>query len=186
MADAGLNVIADDFLHGENFKIGNFCIIEKGVNIGDNVTIGNYTMIQAGAKIDNQTTVGNFCSIGKNVHIGNNVTIKSYCEIRTNVKIGDKSSFGSRCTLCADTIIGENVNVKYGFVTTTMDFKEKKDLVAGAVASNSIIGANVILMPGASIGRNAVIGACSQVRSVVGDNEVWFGSPAKFYKLNDY
>jgi hypothetical protein len=28
-----------------------------------------------------------------------------------------------------------------------------------------------------------MIGACSQVRDVVGENEVWFGNPAKFYKM---
>jgi acetyltransferase-like isoleucine patch superfamily enzyme len=53
------------------------------------------------------------------------------------------------------------------------------------VDNNVLIGANVTLMPGVSIGNNAVIGACSQVRSDVPDNEVWYGSPATFYKKNN-
>ena len=45
-----------------------------------------------------------------------------------------------------------------------------------------MIGANVTLMPNTSIGNNCVIGACSQVRDNVPDNEIWFGNPAKPYK----
>jgi acetyltransferase-like isoleucine patch superfamily enzyme len=44
------------------------------------------------------------------------------------------------------------------------------------------IGANVTLMPGVTVGQNSEIGACSQVRHDVPDNEVWFGTPAKYFK----
>jgi acetyltransferase-like isoleucine patch superfamily enzyme len=40
-------------------------------------------------------------------------------------------------------------------------------------------------MPGLVIGRYAEIGACSQVRHNVPDNEIWYGNPAKFYKKRD-
>lgn len=152
---------------GENVIIGKFVIIEDDVVIGDGTTIGDFTLIRKGSRI------------------GKNCRIKSYNEIRTNVTIGDNSSFGSRCTLCADTIIGSNVDVKYGFVTTTLDFKTREDLDAGAVGDGAIVGVNVTLMPGASIGKGAMIGGCSQVRDAVGANEVWFGSPAQFYKMID-
>jgi UDP-2-acetamido-3-amino-2,3-dideoxy-glucuronate N-acetyltransferase len=39
-------------------------------------------------------------------------------------------------------------------------------------------------MPGFSIGANVIIGACSQIRSHVPDNQIWYGSPAKFFKEN--
>jgi UDP-2-acetamido-3-amino-2,3-dideoxy-glucuronate N-acetyltransferase len=37
-------------------------------------------------------------------------------------------------------------------------------------------------MPGFNIGKNTTIGACSQIRSDVNDNEVWYGNPAKYFK----
>ena len=150
---------------GKNVAIGCYVIIEDDVEIGDNTFIGDFTLIRKGARI------------------GENCKIKSYNEIRNNVKIGNNSSFGSRCTLCADTVIGNNVDVKFGFVSTTLDFKKKIDLAAGSIGDNAVVGANVSLMPGASIGKGAMIGACSQLRDVAGENEVWFGNPAKFYKL---
>ncbi|NOQ73597.1 MAG: transferase [Crocinitomix sp.] len=152
---------------GENVIIGKFVIIEDDVEIGDGSFIGDFTLIRSGARI------------------GKNCKIKSYNEIRNNVKIGDNSNFGSRCTLCADTVIGSNVDVKFGFVSTTLDFKKQVDLDAGAVGDGAIVGANVSLMPGASIGKGAMIGACSQLRDVAGENEIWFGNPAKFYKMRD-
>ena len=54
-------------------------------------------------------------------------------------------------------------------------------MVAG-VGDGALIGANVTLMPGFSIGKNTIIGACSQVRAHVPDDEIWYGNPAKFFK----
>jgi acetyltransferase-like isoleucine patch superfamily enzyme len=160
-------------------------IISKKANIGKNVEIGDYTIIEDGCIIGDNCKIGPFSIIRKNAKIGNNCKLTAYDEIRENVVIGDNCTFGSRCTICAETIIGNNVTIKYGFVSTTMDFNSKKDLKAGTVGDNSMVGANVMLAPNGSIGNNSVIGACSQVRSVVGDNEVWFGNPAKFYRIND-
>ena len=160
-------------------------IISKKANIGKNVEIGDYTIIEDGCIIGDNCKIGPFSIIRKNAKIGNNCKLTAYDEIRENVVIGDNCTFGSRCTICAETIIGKNVIIKYGFVSTTMDFNSKKDLKAGTIGDNSMVGANVMLAPSGSIGNNSVIGACSQVRSVVGDNEVWFGNPAKFYRTND-
>ena len=40
-------------------------------------------------------------------------------------------------------------------------------------------------MPSVTIGENAEIGACSQVRKDVPDNQVWFGTPAKYYRESE-
>jgi len=37
-------------------------------------------------------------------------------------------------------------------------------------------------MPDIVIGENSEVGACSQVRVNIPDNEVWYGSPAKFFR----
>ena len=159
------SVLSEKAIIGKNVEIGHFCIIEDDVVIGDNVTIGNYCIIKKGAVI------------------GNNCKFTAYCEIRDNVKIGAGTTFGSRCTISANAIIGKNVTIKYSFVLTdTPDLEHNNDKIVGLIGDNTLIGANVTLMPGFNIGKNAIIGACSQVRSNVGDDEVWFGSPAKLFK----
>ncbi|RMG82806.1 MAG: acyltransferase, partial [Bacteroidetes bacterium] len=118
--------------------------------------------------------------------IGSNCKFTAYCEIRNNVKIGNNTSFGSRCTISANAEIGSNVTIKYGFVLTDTPNLEKDDYKeVGKIGDNTLIGANVTLMPGFNVGKNSIIGACSQVRSNIGDNEIWFGNPAKFYKKNE-
>jgi UDP-2-acetamido-3-amino-2,3-dideoxy-glucuronate N-acetyltransferase len=160
-----MNIISDKATIGKNFKVGSFCIIEDDAVIGDNVTLGNYCVVKKGASI------------------GDNCKFTAYCEIRENVKIGNNTTFGSRCTISANASIGNNVTIKYGFVLTDTPVLERGDEKSvGNIGDNVLIGANVCLMPGFSIGSNSVIGACSQVRSEVGDSEVWYGNPAKLYK----
>jgi UDP-3-O-[3-hydroxymyristoyl] glucosamine N-acyltransferase len=146
-------------------KIHELAYVEDNVEIGDNTQIGPFCIVRKGAKI------------------GSNCKFTAYCEIRENVTIGSGTTMGSRCTISANATIGENSTIKYGFVLTdTPNLQEGNVKVVEGVGNNVLIGANVTLMPGFSIGDNAIIGACSQVRANVPSNEVWYGSPAKFYK----
>ena len=127
--------------------------------------------------------IGPFCIVRAGASIGRQCSLTAYCEVRENVRIGDRTSFGSRCTISANAVIGSDVVIKYGFVLAdTPDLEKNSEKTVGSIADSVLIGANVTLMPGFSIGGNAVIGACSQVRSDVGPGEVWFGNPARFYK----
>lgn len=160
-------------------------ISEKAI-LGKNVDIHSLALIEEGAIIGDNTKIGPFCIVRKNAKIGSNCKFTAYCEIRENVEIGNNTSFGSRCTISANAKVGNNVTIKYSFVLTdTPNLEEGDQKSVGNIGDNSLIGANVTLMPGFSIGKNAIIGACSQVRDNVGDNEIWFGNPAKFFKKHN-
>lgn len=45
---------------------------------------------------------------------------------------------------------------------------------------NCFIGADAVILPGAVVGENSILAANSTLSSVMPDNEVWAGSPAKF------
>lgn len=148
-------------------KIHPLAYVEENVEIGKNVNLGPFCIVRSGAKI------------------GANCKFTAYCEIRENVIIGDNTSMGSRCTISANAVIGSNTTIKYGFVLTdTPNLKQGNVKSVKGIGDNVLIGANVSLMPGFSIGDNCIIGACSQVRTDVPSNEIWFGSPAKFFKKN--
>ena len=149
-------------------KIHPLAYIEDNVEIGENTNLGPFCIVRSGAKI------------------GKNCKFTAYCEIRENVIIGDNTSMGSRCTISANAVIGSNTNIKYGFVLTdTPNLKEGNVKSVKGIGDNVLIGANVCLMPGFSIGDNCIIGAYSQVRADVPSGEIWFGSPAKFFKKNE-
>ena len=161
-------------------------MISEKANIGQNVEIHPLALIEEGATIGDGSKIGPFCIVRKGAVIGKDCKFTAYCEIRENVRIGDRTSFGSRCTISANAMIGEDVRIKYSFVLTdTPKLEADGKKVVGSIGDGALIGANVTLMPGFNIGKNSVIGACSQVRSDVGDNEVWFGNPAKFFKKHD-
>ena len=48
----------------------------------------------------------------------------------------------------------------------------------------SQIGSNATILPDLTIGKNVIIGAGAVVTKDVPDNEIWIGSPARFYKKN--
>jgi len=182
METNNLNQISASLKHGKNLQLGTFVIIEDDVVIGDDVTIENYSMIKKGSRIGNNVLVGTYTKVGKGVEIGNEVKMTSYVEIRDFCKVGDRTTFGSRCTLSANTLVGSDVVVKYGFVATDTPVLANKEKLTCILKSGSKYGANVVIMPGIVVGENSEIGACSQVRNNVPDNQVWYGNPAKFYK----
>jgi UDP-3-O-[3-hydroxymyristoyl] glucosamine N-acyltransferase len=180
-----LNSISKTARIAGGVRIGKFVIIEDDVEIGPGCTIEDFALIQAGAKIGSNTKVGTYTKVGKKVVVGNNCSFTSYCEIRDGCILGSSVSMGSRCTLSAGTVVEDDVIMKYSFVVTdTPVLSRNNEKTVGRLKKGSRFGANVVIMPGVTIGENAEIGACSQVRHDVPDNEVWFGTPAKFYRTN--
>jgi acetyltransferase-like isoleucine patch superfamily enzyme len=193
--------IAEDFVHGENFRCGSYVKIEEnvvvgdrvriedhavlksGTRLGDDASVGEYSMLLAGCRIGSGTKVGTYTKVGNNAVIGDNCKFTSFCEIRDNCFLGNNVSMGSRGTLSADTRVEDDVIMKYSFVVTdTPVLGREKEKQVGVLKRGSRFGANVTIMPGVNIGEDAEIGACSQVRCDVPDGEVWYGSPARFYR----
>jgi UDP-2-acetamido-3-amino-2,3-dideoxy-glucuronate N-acetyltransferase len=177
------SIISPNAKIGDDVSIGRFCIIEDKVEIGDRVIIEDYSMVLNGSKIGRGTKIGTYTKVGKNVVIGEDCNFTSFCEIRDNCQLGNNVSMGSRCTLSAKTIVESDVVMKYGFVVTdTPILMENKIKSTGMLKRGSRFGANVVIMPSVTVGANSEIGACSQVRHDVPENEIWYGSPAKFFK----
>ena len=97
--------------------------------------------------------------LGKNVQIGSFTAIDAMkgVEIEDNVEIG----FG--CSILS---------------YSSIDKKEGKVLLK----RNCKIGSNTVIMPGVTVGENAIIGANSFVNRNIPSNEVWVGSPVRSLK----
>lgn len=177
------SIVSDRARIGKDVRIGRFCIVEDGVELADGVVLEDYAMVLAGAKIGPKTKIGTYTKIGRNVRIGSGCSFTSFCEIRDHCELGDRVLMGSRGTLSAGTIVEDDVVMKYAFVVTdTPDLRKNDEKRVGRLKRKSRFGASVVIMPSVTIGENAEIGACSQVRKDVPDNQVWFGTPAKYYR----
>jgi acetyltransferase-like isoleucine patch superfamily enzyme len=98
-------------------------------------------------------------TMGKNVDIGAGTNI--FCQ--NGVTIKDNVQIGGNCSIYSESTIDN-----------------KKGTVV--LKENCRIGANSVLMPNITIGKNAVCGALSFINKDVPDNCLAMGIPVKIYE----
>ena len=136
--------------------------------------IGANTYIWQFCVVLKDAVIGDDCNINCQVFIENDVVIGNRVTIKPGVQIWDG------ITIEDDVFIGPNV-------TFTNDLKPRSKQYPAAfirtiVKERASIGANATILPGITIGENAMIGAGSVVLKDVPANTVWAGNPARQIK----
>ncbi|MFW2136702.1 acyltransferase [Chryseobacterium sp. TY4] len=134
-------------------------------HIGDGTMVWQFCVILKNAKIGENCNINFNVFIENDVVIGNNVTIKPGVQIWDGITVEDNVFIGPNVTFTND----KNPKSK------NKDFNLEKTLVRKGAS----IGANATILPGLTIGENAIIGAGSVVTKDVPAGETWFGNPAK-------
>lgn len=192
-------IIYPNVLLGRNVTIEDFCIIgapprgaapgEIQTKIGDNAVIRSHAVIYAGNVIGDNFQVGNKANIREKNNIGNNVSIgtlsvvEHHVEIEDNVRIHTQVFIPEYSKLCKGCWIGPNVVITNAKFPMSPDVKN--NLKGATVAEGAIIGANVTLMPGVHVGKDAIVGAGSVVVKDVEMKDVVVGNPAKKIKTRE-
>lgn len=154
------NIIHESFKHGKNFKIGNFCVIEKDVEVGDEINIQNYVLLKAGTKIGNNCYVDSYFRSSGDNKIGNNVTLRFGSTIARKVYVGD------------GVFISPNVMTVYS--------KHTGEKSSGTyIGSSAFIGTAAVIGPNVTIGSNVIIGSQAYVSKDCLEEGVYVGVPAK-------
>lgn len=116
-----------------------------------------------------------YTDCGKNISIGKNVFINSGCSFQDQggIFIGDDTLIGHNCVLAT---------LNHGLVPD-----KRKDIYPApiVIGKNVWIGANSTILPGVTIGNNAIIAAGAVVTKAVPENAVVGGVPAKIIKYVD-
>jgi acetyltransferase-like isoleucine patch superfamily enzyme len=110
-----------------------------------------------------------YSDFGKNITVGKRVFINSGCKFQDQggITIGD------------DCLIGHNAllaTLNHDLSPSRRSDMHPSPIVLGR---NVWIGANATILPGVTIGNNAVIGASSLVTKDVPENTIAVGSPAR-------
>lgn len=112
-----------------------------------------------------------YCSYGWNIYIGDRVYLNVMCTILdcNEVRIGDHVMIGPAVQIytAAHDLVAESRN---------QGWEVAKPIV---IEENVWIGGGAILLPGVTIGRNAVVGAGAVVTRSVPANTVVAGNPAR-------
>lgn len=127
-----------------------------------------------GSKIDNSTTVfvPFHTNFGKHITIGKNVFINHGCSF---LDIGG-------ITIEDDVLIGPKVSLITENHPIDPSNRKSLDLKKVLIKKNAWIGAGATILPGVTIGENAIVAAGAVVTKDVFDNTIVGGVPAKLIK----
>lgn len=127
---------------------------------------------------------------------GSNVNIEKGADFALNIKIGNNSGIGKDSIVGAYTQIGDNVMMGEACFIYTRNHKTDRldipmcsqgfDEYKPVIISDDVwIGARVTILPGAKIGKGAIIGAGAVVTGEIPDYAVAGGVPARVIKYRN-
>lgn len=140
----------------------------------------------------------NLVAVGSNVHICEHAWLNAHDDRQDGLPtlhIGDGSYIGrfvhinawQRVTIEKNVLIADRVFIsdcEHVYADPTVPIAHQGDVFKGAVTlrEGCWIGINAVILPGVTVGRNAVVAANSVVHGDVADHTVVAGAPARFIK----
>ena len=156
-------------------KIGDHCIIGTGAIIYTGSMIDNKVLLADLSTVRENVTIGEGTIIGRGVAIENFCTVGAYCKLETNVYLTAYSTVEDRCFI-APCVATSNDN----FVGRTKErFKHFKGLL---LKKGGRIGVNATILPGKTIGEDALVAAGATVTQNVPARKIYAGIPAKEFR----
>jgi acetyltransferase-like isoleucine patch superfamily enzyme len=145
-----------------------FFVHEKGIcetsRVGPRTRIWAFAHVLPGALIGADCNICDHVLIENNVVVGDRVTIKSGVQLWDGVRIEDDVFVGPNVTFTNDPFPRSKVRPKR-YLSTILK-------------QGASIGANATLLPGVTIGRNAMVGAGAVVTNSVPPHAIVVGNPA--------
>ncbi|WP_454442553.1 acyltransferase [Vibrio bathopelagicus] len=127
------------------------------------------------------------CRIGKGIKVtvpsqlelGEYVDIQTNCNIASNgsVSIGDYTQISDNCTIFSDEHLYD--------IDDYIPISNKKIKKPVKIESYVIIGANVSILPGVTVGKGSIVGMGAVVISSIPPYSVVLGNPARVIKTRD-
>ncbi len=153
-------------------SIGDGCLIGALVVIYRGAEIGSQTLIADQASVREQTRIGQSTIIGRGVAVENKVEIGMLCKIETGAYITALSSIGDSCFIAPEVTFTNDQ-----FLGRTKErFLYHKGVT---MQEGARIGANATILPGLTIGRDALVAAGSIVTRDVAERTTVLGAPAR-------
>jgi acetyltransferase-like isoleucine patch superfamily enzyme len=153
---------------GVEAHVRSHSVVYDGNRIGDRFQTGH------GVLVREDNIIGDDVSIGSGSVVEHHVRIGSGVRLHSNVFVPEFSVLEDNCWIGPNVVV---TNAKYPQSPRCRD-----ELVGAHIESGAKIGANVTLLPGVRIGRDALIGAGSVVTKDVPPGAVVVGNPARAIK----
>ncbi len=197
-------IIHDDTVIGDSVRIDDNSILGKlplksvasattddsgleSLIIGDNVLIGANVVIYRGSKIDNFVLIADLATIrehvmiGEKTIVGRNVAIENYCTV------GKRCKLETNAYITAHSTLEDYVFIAPGVLTSNDNYvgrtKERFEHFKGVyVKKGARVGVGAVILPGKTIGEDALVAAGALVTKNIPPKEIWAGVPAKYFR----
>ena len=189
---------------GSDVSIGPYSIVHDHVTIGNGTTIGSYVELGIPTRLANNNAliIGSNCNIrshsvfyagsmiGNELQTGHYVTVRENSLIDEHVQLGSRSDVQGDCSIgkytkChADVHIGKKSSVGayvwlFPEVLLTNDPTPPSEDLEGVIIEDfAVVASKVLLMPGVTVGSDALVGASSVVKDNIPAGKVAVGNPA--------
>lgn len=186
-------VLYDNVTIGDNVTICNDCVIGEPLNdyytnseyenpptvIGNGSLIRSHSIFYAGSTFGDNLQTGHHVTVREHTVAGVNCQFGSYNDIQGYCTIGNYNKYHSYVNIGQKSKIGNCVFL-FPFVILTNDpLPPSNDLLGVEIDDYSLIATASVLLPGAKIGTNSLVGANSTVGGVYSSDSFISGSPAK-------
>ena len=114
--------------------------------------------------------------VGEDVHVNYNITLMMSDKLKHNLIIGDRVAFGPHSILIMESSPNDSR------LATNMNTKKYCKTAPIKIGDDTWIGANCVIHPGVTIGKNCIIGAMSNVTKDVPDNSMGWRNPFQIVK----
>jgi len=123
--------------------------------------------------------------------IGAETTVGPFVEIQADVVIGERCKISSHSFICSGVVIEDEVFVGHGVMFTNdrlprattegglLQGPDDFELEPTVVQHRASIGSGAVILPGVTIGREALVGAGAVVTRDVPDRSIVAGCPAR-------
>ena len=189
----GGHVLHPRVILGADAEIGAFVVLgeprggrlpgDDELRVGKDARIRSHTVIYAGSTIGDGFQTGHGVLVREATTVGHDVSIGSHSVIEHHVTIGDRVRIHSNAFIPEFSVLEDGAWIGPNAVFTNARYplspSAKDELAGPLIKSAAKIGANVTLLPGVVIGRNALVGAGSVVTRDVADDAIVVGNPAR-------
>jgi UDP-2-acetamido-3-amino-2,3-dideoxy-glucuronate N-acetyltransferase len=137
----------------------------QSIQIGDGSRVWQFVVILPGARIGNDCNICANCFIENDVVIGDRVTIKSGVQLWDGLRVGN------------DVFIGPNAS--FGNDRLPRSKKPPEKFLETRIEDGASIGSGAVVLPGLTIGKNAIVGAGAVVTRSVPPNAIVTENPGR-------
>lgn len=138
---------------------------------GVRIDLGDGSVAWGPCHIGSGAVIGAGCSVGALAHVGSEAVLGE------RVRIQGGAYVASICELADDVFVGPNATLLNDRHPPSRDREKWLPVV---VKKGAVIGGAATILPGVTIGENAVVAAGSVATKDIPAGEVWAGNPARF------